>query len=733
MTIDTGGNAVEKKMYCGICEASCGLIATVQGSEILKLRGDPEHPNSQGFTCPKGVSFGAVRDDPDRVLRPLARQADGTFQPVGWDAALDDIGARLRSVIAKHGRESVGVYLGNPNAWNYGAFIWLMGMAAALKTKHFYTASSLDINNYWAVGELLYGHNLVTPFPDLAHTDFLVVLGANPVVTHGSMLTAGNIKDQMQAVTARGGRVVVIDPRRSETAEKFEWLPMRPDGDPWLLAGMLRVILDERLADTAALARQTRGAASLAALLAGVTAERVAEETGLSWAQVAQLARDFAQAPSAALYGRCGASLGPFSSLTKYLIDVVNIATGNLDRSGGMIFGHPMVDMELFTKLVGLNGYDRWRTRVDDLPEVFGSAPMASLPREIRTPGRGQLRAMVIGAGNIATTSCASDEVDGALQELELLVSLDPYVTETNRHAHYILPPTLWIEREGLPIFTQMHNSVPYAQWVPATVPARGDVREDWWIIDEICKRIGLVPSPLRAVQWLGKLGLRLKPPLAIDLFMRLGPHGDWLGLRPRGISRRKLLANPGGIKLAEMPPVGVWRRHVHHRDGRIHLDQPLMREEMARLIARPGLTADYPLRLISLRELQSQNSWLHNVPKLLKGDRVQRLRMNPEDGARDGIRDGDTVAITSASGSIQAPVRLSDEMMPGCVALPHAWGHRGGWRRAVAAGGSGYNRLTSNAASDVDRVSGNAVLNGIAVRVVPVAAADSAAATRAA
>lgn len=721
---------VEKKIYCGICEASCGLVATVQGDEILKLRGDPDHPQSEGFICPKGANFASIRNDPDRVLHPLQRQTDGSFKPVNWDTALDDIGARLRGLVKAHGTESVGVYLGNPNAWNYGAFLWLFGLAAALKTKHFYTASSADINNYWVVGHLLYGHNLSNPFPDVTHTQFLIVLGSNLTVSHGSMMTVGRVKEKMQAIVARGGRVVVIDPRRTETAQQFEWQPLKPDGDPWLVSAMLKTLFDEQLVDTAALREQTIGWETLPALLAGITPERVELETGMRYADIQQLGRDFAAAPSAALYGRCGASLGPFSTLTKYLIDVFNIASGNLDKRGGVVFGRPMIDTELFTKLFKADGYDRWRTRVDNFPEVLGTAPLASLPREIRTPGKGQMRALIVGAGNIATTSCASDDVSSALSELELMVSLDPYLTETNRHAHYILPPTLWIERDGMPIFTQMHNAVPHAQWVPATVPPKGEARDDWWIIDQIAKRIGLVPSALQVAQWLGKIGIRLSPGTAVDLFMRLAPEGDWFGLRPKGLSRKKLYANPGGIKLEDAVPVGVLRKKIHHADKKIHLDHALIREEMQRMLARPTTTvADYSLRLISLRELQSQNSWLHNSPRLMTANRTHRLRMNPQDAEALGLHEADQVSVTSRWGQITTPIQLTDEMMAGVVALPQSWGHRGGWKHAVAAGGSSYNSLTPNTAEEMDRPSGNAVLNGIAVRIARVASADRVAA----
>lgn len=721
---------VEKKIFCGICEASCGLVATVQGEEVLKLRGDPDHPQSQGFICPKGASFASIRNDPDRVLDPLQKQADGSFKAVSWDEALDDIGARLRPLVKAHGTESVGVFLGNPNAWNYGAYLSLMGMAAALKTKHFYSSASVDINNYWVVGELLYGHNLANPFPDIANTDFLLVLGSNLVVSHGSMVTVGRVKEKLDAIRARGGRVVIVDPRRTETAKDHEWLPIKPDGDAWLVAGMLKTLFDEDRVDTQALEQTTTGWNALPEMLADVTAERVEQETGIRYTEVQTLARDFAAAPRGAAYGRCGASLGPFATLTKYLIDALNIAAGKLDKRGGMVFGRPAIDTELLSRLLGLNGYDRWRTRVDGFPEVYGTAPLACLPREITTPGKGQLRALFIGSGNIVTTSCASGEVKGALAQLDLLVSMDPYITETNRNADYILPPTLWIERDGIPIFTQMHNTVPHGQWVPATVPPRGNARDDWWIIDQICKRIGLVPAPLRITQWLGKLGIRLKPATVVDLFMRLAPEGDLFGLRPNGLSRKKLYANPGGIKLDDAPPVGVLRKKIHHRDRKVHLGHPLFKTEMQRMVARGCVTSDeFPLRLISMRELQSQNSWLHNSPRLMTANRVHRLRLNPADAHRLGLVEDDAVRIRSRWGSIESQVMISDEMVEGVAALPQSWGHRGGWKHAVAAGGSCFNDLTPNEASEMDLPSGNAVLNGLVIRVEPIASEQAEAA----
>lgn len=712
--------ATSKKIFCGVCESSCGLEATIESGELISLRPDTEHPNSKGFACSKGLAFGAVRDDEDRILNPLKKMPDGDFVEVSWEQALDEIGERLNKIIAYHGRESLGLYQGNSVAWNFGAFLNLFGMAGALKTKHLYSAASIDINGYWLVSQLLYGSNFLNPVPDISRTDFMLCIGANPAVSHGSMANIGRFRDTMMGVTARGGRVVVVDPRRSETAELFEHIPIRPNGDVWLLAAMLKVIFEEGLADLKALETQTSGSEIIQALLVPISLEQAEQATGITVGDIQQLARDFAAAPSACAYGRCGMSIGPFATLSKYLLDVLNIATGNLDRPGGWCFARPFIDLEELMHRLKSTGYDRWRTRVDGFPEVAGTAPVVSIPREITTPGKGQLRAMMVIGANPATSSPAAGELRKAFQQLDLLISQDIYMTETSRMADYILPPTTWLEREGFPIFTQSHSGVPHAQWVRPTLKARGNVRDDAWIMDEISKRIGIVPADFPGAQLLGKLGIRPSPSFLMDVGLRTGPEGDWFGLRPSGLSRKKLLNNNGAIKLADGLPTGIMKKRLFTKDKRVNLDHSVFREEMARLLrSSVAVNKDFPLSLISQRELRSQNTWLQNVAKLVAADRVQRLIIHPADALRYGIAEGDPVEIISPDGRIQIPAaRVSDEMMPGCIALPHGWGHQGGWKRAVAMGGAGYNELTSNSAASADLPSGNATVNGISVRV---------------
>ena len=711
----------DHKFWCGVCEASCGLEATIEHGKLLEIRPDPTHPNSAGFGCVKGTRFGDVLDDPDRLREPMQRQPDGTFTPVTWDVALDDIGRRLGSVIRQHGKTSVGVALGNPTGWNYGAFLLVFGMAAALKTQHFFTAGSVDINNYWVVGHTLYGHNLLTPFPDFDRQDFTLILGANPVVSHGSMMTVGRVRERLLGITKRGGRVVVVDPRRSETAKLFEHVPIRPDSDPWLLAALLKVILDERLTDDRYLAELTTGVSFVHDLVRDVELARAAAETGIEQDTIAALARDFARAERACVYGRCGSSTGQFSTLTKYFIDVLNIVTGNLDRPGGTTFSRPMLDAELFTRLFSLDGYDRWRTRVDGLPEVLGTSPLATMAREILTPGPGQLRALIGVSSNFATTSPNSRETERALDTLDLFVSLDPYLTETNRHAHYVLPPKLLLEREGFPLFGQLHYGVPNAQWTPALVTAPDGVRDDWWILDQICKRIGLLPSPAPGAQLMGKLGLRLPPHVGVDVFMRLGRDGDLFGLRRRGISRKKLMRTNGAVQLADRAPTGVLPKRLRTKSKRIELAHQLYADEMSRLTARTSTVDEaHPLRLFTIRENRSQNSWLHNIPSLL-GGRTCALRIHPDDAAHRGVTTGAEVWIASAWGEITAQAQVTDEVMPGTVGLPPHFGHEGGWRTANAAGGGRYNDLVPSEPQHLDLVSGNAWFNGIGVEVTPV------------
>ncbi|MGX1811158.1 molybdopterin-dependent oxidoreductase [Nocardia sp. NPDC055321] len=708
----------EQKTFCAICEASCGLIATVDNGRVRSIRPDPEHPSSRGFACSKGVQFHEIVADPDRVIHPMRRMPDGNFERASWDEALDDIGERLRAIQRRHGNESIGVAFGNPVAWNFAAGFAIAGLAAALGTKHHYAASSVDINNYYAADDMLYGSTMVSPLPDLGDTHFALLVGTNPVVSKGSLVTAGRVRDLLVDIPARGGRVVVVDPRRTETARMFEHVPIRPNADPWLLGAMLRILFDDNRIDRDAIARQTTGIEQLRAMAARFDVDRAAREAGIEAGTIRSLAHALADAPTACVHGRCGASLGQYSTLTKFLLDALAIVTGNLDRRGGLVFGEALADLNAVGSRQGTFGRNRWKSRVHGIGELNDTTPLACLAEEITTPGKGQLRALIAMSTNLAATAPDSAKTAAALDELELMVALDPYLSETSRRAHWILPPALWLEREQMPIFTQAQSLVPHGQWVAPVVPPRGEAREDAWIIDQIARRIGLVASAVPGAKFLAALGIRIPPYLMVDLVLRTGRHGDLFGLRRSGLSRKKLLATQGAVKLADACPVGVLPQRVFTTDKRVHLGHDELVEEVDRLVAAAIDDPRYPLRLFSIRQLRSHNTWMHNHDRLMTGQRRCHAVLSPADAAAHGVHDRDTITITSPWGRVAVPVRVSDEVITGSIGLTHGFGHSGSWRRAVAAGGANYNLLTPSDIDFIDQPSGNAFLNGIPVSI---------------
>lgn len=722
--------AVEQRVtYCRLCEALCGLIATVEGGRLQSLQPDPDHPLSRGRVCPKGIAFAEVQNDPDRVLTPLRRRADGTFDEVGWDEALDDIAARLSRILAAHGAGAVGQYFGNPIAFGYATGIWSGFFLSRLGGHHQYSSGSQDINSRFVASKLLYGAASQIPFPDLPRTDFLFMLGANPLVSHGSGVRTPRVKDDLSAIVARGGRVVVVDPRRTETARAHEHLAVRPDSDAWLLLSMLHVIFDEGLADTAALDAQTTDWRTLRERARAFPPEVTGPRTGVDADVLRTLARDFATARAAAAYGRTGACLGRHGTLVSFLLDALSIVTGNLDRPGGTLFARAVVPLEDLGEKAGKMSYDTARSRVGGLPEVISTYPATLMAEEIITPGDGQLRALFVTAGNPVLTVPNGPMLEKALDELDLLVSLDLYVNETNSHADYILPATTFLERYDVPYSLANCSAAVFAQATEPVVPAYGQARNEWEVFDELARRMGLslfATGPLErfngVLSWLDRRGVaRLTPRRLVELLMRIGPYGDRFGLRRNGINPRKLRDNPHGIVLSEVAPTGIRAEAVKHPHGRVALAPAEILNEIECLGDRHPDDPAFPLRAIGLREIRSLNSWMHNCPTLMKGDRRHRARIHPDDAAAAGLTDGARVRVSSRDGAIETEVLVTDEVPAGTVAIPHGWGHRGGWQLANQSGGANVNELTSNDPADLERLAGMSVLNGVAVRIEPV------------
>ncbi|QNJ90080.1 molybdopterin-dependent oxidoreductase [Mycolicibacterium fluoranthenivorans] len=714
--------------YCRICEALCGVVATVENGRLMELRPDGDNPLSRGRVCPKGIAMADIQNDPDRVLTPLRRRSDGGFDEVSWDDALADIAQRLRVIVDRHGGGEVGHYLGNPAAFGYATSLWHGLFMKRLNSAHQYTAGSQDINSRFVASRLLYGAISQLPFPDLPRTDFLLVVGANPLVSHGSALRSPRIKEDLASVVERGGRVVIIDPRRTETARKYEHVAVYPDSDAWLLLSLLHVIFEEGLADHDALARQATGSAALRAAAAEFAPERTERLTGVEAHVVRELAHAFATAPSACAYGRTGACLGRHATLVCFLLDALSIVTGNLDRPGGTLFARGVVPLEEFGERAHALSYAEARSRVGSHPDVMGTFPAAIMAEEITTPGAGQLRALISTAGNPVLSVPNGQALAAALPSLDLVVAMDLYMNETNRHADYILPATTFLERSDMQWGFAAASPTVFMQSTEAVVPPYGQAREEWRVYDDIARLMGmsvLAQGPLarwnRVFVMLERLGLiRLSPRSVFELLLRLGPYGDRFGLRRGGLTPRRLRAHPHGVVLAEHAPTGILHEVVQHADRRVHLSPAAILNEVNTLGERHPADPAYPLRLIGLRELRSHNSWMHNSETLMKGARSRRhrARISPADATAAGLVDGGRVRIVSATGVIETEVLITDEVNAGTVAVPHGWGHDGGWQRANAAGGANVNDLTSNRNDQLERLAGMSVLNGVAVRV---------------
>lgn len=665
----------ERITFCRICEAHCGLVATVERGRVERLRPDRENPLSRGYACPKGIAMTEVQNAPDRLLHPMR----GT-EPVGWDDAIAEIGARLRAVRDRHGSDAIGWYMGNPGGSSYSHTLWSKGFVDGLGSPHYYTAGSQDVNNRFAASALMYGSPLRVPIPDLERTSFLLMVGANPFVSNGSVLSAPRVRDRLHAIVARGGRVVVVDPRRTETARAFEHMPIRPDADAWLLLSLLHVVGRD---------------SPLGPLTEAFSPEATAARTGVPAERCRALARDLAAAPSAAIYGRTGSCLGRFGTLVAFLLDALAAVTGNLDRPGGNVFAQPAVDIERVARPFGLASYGRRRSRVGGFPDVLGQMPAGVMADEIETRGRGQLRALIVSAGNPLLSVPDPERLRAAFGKLDLLVSIDLFVNETGRHADFVLPATTWLEREDVPLAFLPFFVRPFVQWTDAVVDPAGEAREEWRIVEALARELGIVPASVPPIRWLRRLGISMTPQRALALMLRTGPAR---------LSIDRLRRHPHGLLLGEHWKTGSLRHES------LRLTPPEIVAEIERLRREPP--PDDGLRLIGLRELRRHNSWMNEVPALARGARPPSLRIHPQDAVARSISDGEVATVRTATGELDVVVAVSDEMTPGTVALPHGFA------------GANANALTAAGPEALEPLAGMSHLNGLPVEVHSGAAA---------
>ena len=723
-------------LTCPLCEATCGLAVSFDGDTVTSVRGDDDDAFSHGFICPKGASLKALHEDPDRLRTPMVKR-DGKWRQATWDEAFAEIDRRLVPLVAEHGPESVAFYLGNPSSHNLGVTLYGRAFYKAVGTPNIYTAGSVDqLPKHYSSG-YLFGDPLSIPVPDLDRTQHLLLLGANPLVSNGSLMTVPDARGRLKAIRERGGKVVVVDPRRTRTAEVADQHhAIRPGTDALLLFALVEVILREGLADLGRLADHVSGFDDLAELAAPFTPEAVAPHTGIATAEIETMARELAAAGSAAVYGRIGTTTQEFGTLASWLVDVLNVITGNLDRPGGAMF--PLAAAGQTNSTVPVRNpaqqgsspgkgwrHGRWHSRVRGLPEVMGELPVATLADEILTPGPGQVRALVVVGGNPCLSTPNADRLREAVQTLDLMVSLDVYLNETSEHADVILPGPTPLERDHYDLtFTQL-SVRNMANWSPAALPT--DQPQEW---ETMLRLAGIAAGQgptadlgalddLMATQTAARYGLdvtvageRRGPARLLDLMLRGGPHD---------LTLAELEAAPHGLDLGPLTSrVPELLRTV---SGQIELTPEPITRDVPRLVAALGrpLAGPDELVLIGRRQLSSNNSWMHNLAPLVRGSNTCTLQVHPDDADRLGLHDGGVAAVRSRAGSVTVPVEVTDGVRPGVVSIPHGWGHSSpGTRTEVASAHAGVN---SNVLADdlfVDALTGTAVLNGIPVTVTP-------------
>ena len=692
---------------CALCEAMCGIEVKTEDKQILAIKGDRDNPFSQGYICPKASTLKDLYDDPDRIKKPLRKTAQG-WQEIGWDDAFDLVAQSIHRIQQRDGHNAVGLYLGNPNAHNLGSLLLGPLFYRALRTRNRFSATSVDQLPHHVVSRHLFGHQLQIPIPDIDHTDCFVIIGGNPLASNGSLMSAPNVKGRLKAIQKRGGKVIVIDPKHSETAEVCDQHHfIRPGSDVLLLLAMLNVVFDKSLINLRHVENFIEDISPLAKYVEEYSPQKVAEYIGMAPDEIETLVTTFCSSERAVCYGRMGASVQAFGTLTQYLIALFNIITGNFDRQGGMMFTQPAADT---LNPSNQGAFGSFKTRVRQLPSFGGEVPVAALAEEILTPGEGQIKAMVVGAGNPVLSTPQGRQLDTAFESLEFFVSVDFYLNETNRHADVILPPVTPLQRQHYDIIFHklaIRNTVAYSEPV---IPPQANELTDWQIYLTLAEKLdGLEGKPTAHYQ-----GFFDKTPAGIlDDLLKSGRYAE-----SHNLSVNTLNNYPHGIDLGPLQP--QLPEALFTSDKRIELHLDFYMEDLKRVKKHFFSQSESDqLVLIGRRHLKSNNSWLHNNARMLKGNNRCTAQIHPETAAKLEIQDQQIIRVSSRVGEVDIEAELTEKMMPGVVSIPHGWGHSFddiGLTTAKQNAGVSCNDLTD--AAQVDVLCGNAVLNGVPITI---------------
>jgi anaerobic selenocysteine-containing dehydrogenase len=713
--------------FCRICEAACGLTVDInaQGA-VEKIAPNEQHIASKGYACLKGLKAHEFRDSPDRITQPMKR-VDGQLMPITWEQALSEIGGKLRQLQAAHGGDAIGLYLGNPISMSFLPPLLSAAFVKAFGSSKLYHTGSQDCNNKFVVAERMYGCAQLQPFPDIDHTNFIIAIGSNPVISKMSFISMPHSGKRFKALVARGAKVIWLNPRRTETARQVgEHHFIRPDTDVFFMLAFLHALIETGASNDQQIAASMTGWETVKTLVAPWSPERVAAVTGIPAATLREWVKQYTQADGAALYSSTGVNQGSHGSLAFWLQEVINAVSGNLDRRGGTLVGKGIVDVTKANRFDPEKPLEKFR--LGDVPLVMGAVPAGVLADDILTPGDGQLKALFVTSGNPLLTCPNSQRLTEAFAQLELLVAIDLQESETARHAHYILPGSHWLERADIPFtFNTMMGTtpIPYHQYTDAVLPLKGEAREETGIFLELCRHAGVAIGGTKLLQagftlgrWLKKLPL-LGAALPdhnrfiIGLVNRIAGHGS--------LKRMRKAVN--GDARPELQPGSFIGQRVVTPDGKINLAPA---EFCAQL---PALEADFTrelgnagkLKLISKRERYSHNSWTHNHADFVQGKYDRNyLNISTTDARDRNLETGQWVRLANAQGAIRVQLAVTDDMMPGAVALSHGWGHQQMDRLSVASktAGSNVNVLARDGLDSLEPISGMSQLNGILVEI---------------
>ncbi|MBL0954924.1 MAG: molybdopterin-dependent oxidoreductase [Leptospira sp.] len=708
---------------CNLCEAMCGLQIEIKNGIIQNFKGDSLDQFSRGHICPKGPELKSLYEDPDRIKFPLKRTKSG-WEKVSWVEALSDIAKQIVELQSRYGNDVVAIYNGNPNVHNYGSMLYGQRFVSRIKTKNNFSATSVDQLPHQLLSYLMFGHQLLVPIPDIDRTAYFLILGGNPFASNGSLMTVPDVKKRLKAIQDRGGKYVVIDPRKTETAEHAnEHIFIKPGTDVFFLLSLLNVIFDKKRNKPNALIKE-KDLNSIISLAKEFHPSVVSKITGIPMDTIEKIALEFVNASSAVCYGRVGVSTQEFGALCQWLINVINIVTGNLDKEGGAMFTLPAVDLvgEGSTMRSSPGSFNTYQSRVRKLPEFNDELPVSALAEEILTDGEGQIRVLATSAGNPVLSTPNGSKLEKALSQLDLMISFDFYINETTKHAHYILPPTSTLEHDHYDLIFNVfavRNTSRYNQ--PLFPPEEG-MLHDWEIFSDLTKRIELLRSGKELPSEL--IMTKLTPASIIDHALKSGPYGSKNNTEIQ-MSLELLKNSPHGIDLG--PLKKSFPDRLYTEDKKIQLYPPLLQNDIPRLKTKFNEHlnighSNFPFLLIGRRHLRNNNSWMHNLPKLMTGKPRCTMMVHPDDASFLGISNHEEVIVESKVGKLQIPVEITDELMKGVVSIPHGFGHnRSGTSQKVATQFSGVsiNDLTDD--QSIDEFSGNAAFSGIQVKILKI------------